>query len=115
MKVYKTIVKPLLFLFSPESAHHLVIGFLKCFLQIPGISFSVKKLFSLKSPKLERDVFGIKFPNPVGLAAGFDKDAKLFDQLSALVLDLLKSVQSLPSHNPVIPNLECLGCRLMKL
>ena len=46
--------------------------------------------FCFKNNKLEREVFGIKFSNPVGLAAGFDKDAKIIDELSCLDLDLLK-------------------------
>jgi dihydroorotate dehydrogenase len=103
MKVYKTLVKPLLFLFSPESAHHLVIGLLKIFFQIPGFSFSVKKFFSVRSAQLEREVFGIHFPNPVGLAAGFDKDAKLFDQLSAFGFGFIEVGTVTPRPQPGNP------------
>ncbi len=49
---------------------------------VPGVSSLAKKIYSVRSKKLEREVFGIKFPNPVGLAAGFDKDAKAIDQLA---------------------------------
>ncbi len=50
--------------------------------RIPGVSKFARRIFCLSNKKLERTVFGIKFPNPVGLAAGFDKDANLFNQLS---------------------------------
>ncbi len=83
MNVYKSIIKPILFCLSPESAHHFVFNFLKVIFKIPGMSGLFRKVFGLKSSKLERTVFGIRFPNPIGLAAGFDKDAKLFDQLSS--------------------------------
>ena len=51
-------------------------------MKIPGISQLSRKLFSIKSKHLEKEIFGIKFPNPVGLAAGFDKNAELFNELS---------------------------------
>tara|TARA_X000000368_G_scaffold299659_1_gene238682 strand:+ start:859 stop:1806 length:948 start_codon:yes stop_codon:yes gene_type:complete len=51
-------------------------------MKIPGISHLIHKLFSIKSKHLEKEIFGIKFPNPVGLAAGFDKNAELFNELS---------------------------------
>lgn len=84
MNVYKAIIKPLLFSLSPESAHHFVFGFIKTIFKLPGASGLFRKTFCLRSNKLERTIFGIHFPNPVGLAAGFDKDAKLFDELSSL-------------------------------
>ncbi len=50
---------------------------------IPGKKAVFKTLYTLKDTRLEKEVFGIRFPNPVGLAAGFDKDAKLFNELEA--------------------------------
>ena len=47
-----------------------------------GFASWFRKMFHMQNPQLEREVFGLKFPNPVGLAAGFDKDAKLYNQLS---------------------------------
>lgn len=49
--------------------------------KIPGFSIVTRLIFQLKNKQLEREVFGLKFPNPVGLAAGFDKDALLFNEL----------------------------------
>lgn len=78
--MYKSIIRPLFFKFDPEDIHHFTFSLLKNF----GF---VSKLFLPKpivDQRLEREVFGLKFKNPVGLAAGFDKDAKLFNELSDL-------------------------------
>jgi dihydroorotate dehydrogenase len=78
------LLRPLLFLMSPEKAHHFTASALHVVLLIPGIKSLFNRLYCHKSPKLEREVFGIRFPNPVGLAAGFDKEAKLFEDFSHL-------------------------------
>ncbi len=57
---------------------------MKFLFKIPGLASVFKTLYQVEHPKLEREVFGIKFKNPVGLAAGFDKDARLIDELSNL-------------------------------
>lgn len=78
--MYKSLIRPLLFKFDPEEVHHFTFSFLKNF----GF---LAKLFlpkPIEDRRLEREVFGLKFKNPVGLAAGFDKDAKLFKELSDL-------------------------------
>ena len=79
--MYKSIIKPFFFLFQPETIHHLVFKAIKIICKIPGVSSIIKASYEVKDKKLERNLFGITFPNPVGLAAGFDKDAKLFDEL----------------------------------
>lgn len=81
--MYK-ILKPILFLFAPEKAHHLTVFLLKIVLSIPIVNWLFKKTFEVKDKKLERTVFGLTFPNPVGLAAGFDKDGKYYKAMSAL-------------------------------
>jgi dihydroorotate dehydrogenase len=81
--MYKSLLKPLLFLLSPEKAHHLVFSLIKFLFSIPGVSALVRKSFAVRDERLKRTVFGLSFENPVGLAAGFDKDALLFDELSA--------------------------------
>ena len=80
--MYKRLLRPILFLFDPELIHHISFFIIKIFINIPGVKFLTKKNFSITSKSLEREVFGIKFPNPVGLAAGFDKNADLFSELS---------------------------------
>ncbi len=82
--MYKFFLKPLLFRFAPERAHALTVRLLKIVLAIPLIGFLFRKAYEVKHPRLEREVFGLKFPNPVGLAAGFDKDGKYFEAMGAL-------------------------------
>lgn len=82
--MYKSLIKPLLFRFSPENIHYKVMGFLKFFVPLPGGANLLHALYRVRDKRLEREVFGIRFPNPVGLAAGFDKDARWFDELSHL-------------------------------
>ncbi|MCU0435996.1 MAG: quinone-dependent dihydroorotate dehydrogenase [Bacteroidia bacterium] len=81
--MYKTLLKPFFFLFDPEKIHHFVFASIRFIQRIPGVAALTRKLYVVNDPKLATTVFGITFPNPVGLAAGFDKDAKLFDELGA--------------------------------
>jgi dihydroorotate dehydrogenase len=78
------LLKPLLFQFDPEKIHHFVTSFLKTGNRIWGVNKLIKKSFQLDDPRLEREVFGLRFKNPVGLAAGFDKNAELVPELAAL-------------------------------
>lgn len=82
--MYKSILKPLFFLKNPEDAHHFTFDLTKFTFNFPIAKSIVKSTFQLEDPKLEREVFGLKFKNPVGLAAGFDKDAKLIDEMAML-------------------------------
>jgi dihydroorotate dehydrogenase len=82
--MYKLLIRPLLFCFDPEQVHHFTFSLIRFLNKIPGISWLFKSMYEVKNPKLEREVFGLKFKNPVGLAAGFDKDAKLYKELSNL-------------------------------
>lgn len=81
--MYKSIIRPVLFNFDPEKIHNSTFSMLRTLNKFGlGGVFGDKKY--LRNPKLQREVFGLKFPNPVGLAAGFDKDAKLYKELSNL-------------------------------
>lgn len=82
--MYKYFLRPLFFLLSPEKAHYFVNDLFNVFLKIPGIRSLTKTLFQVEHPKLERELFGLKFPNPVGLAAGFDKQASFYKDFSSL-------------------------------
>jgi dihydroorotate dehydrogenase len=82
--MYKSLIRPLLFQFSAEKAHNITFSLTKFFFNFPGVKYLNKNLFHIKSSKLERELFGLKFSNPVGLAAGFDKDAKIIDELASL-------------------------------
>jgi dihydroorotate dehydrogenase len=80
--MYKIIIRPLLFCFDPEQVHHFTFRLIRFLNKIPGISTLINQVYEVKNPILERNVFGLHFKNPVGLAAGFDKDAKLYNELS---------------------------------
>jgi len=79
--MYKAIIRPLLFLFDPEKVHHFSFRAIKLTSQL-GLSGIFRKLYAIEDPRLEREVFGLKFKNPVGLAAGFDKNAVLYNELA---------------------------------
>ena len=79
--MYKSLIRPLLFRFDPEEVHHFSFKMIKIMNQL-GLGGLIKSAFTVEDPSLEREVFGLKFKNPVGLAAGFDKDAKLYKELS---------------------------------
>jgi dihydroorotate dehydrogenase len=81
---YRLLVKPLLFFIAPEQAHDVVASGLRFLMKIPGLSAVISRMYGYSNPRLARTVFGIHFPNPVGLAAGFDKNAKLIDEFAAL-------------------------------
>ena len=81
--LWKFLWKPIFFSIDPEKVHHLVVNVLK--LIKPFLAFNAHKYtfkYNFRNNKyLEREVFGIKFPNPVGLAAGFDKNAEIYKQM----------------------------------
>jgi dihydroorotate dehydrogenase len=82
--MYKVLIRPIFFLFDPEKIHHFTFAFIRLVCKIPGVTWLLKRLFVVNDVRLERKVFGLTFKNPVGLAAGFDKDAKLFNELNQL-------------------------------
>ena len=73
--MYKKIISPFLFLFDPEKIHTFTFFLIKVFFKIPILGFIIESFYKVKSPKLERKLFGLTFENPVGIAAGFDKNA----------------------------------------
>jgi len=82
--LYKTFIRPLLFRLDPEKVHHLVSNSLLFIFRIPGMAALACKFTMVNDVRLKREVFGLKFKNPVGVAAGFDKDARLFGALGNL-------------------------------
>ncbi len=78
--MYSKVIRPILFKLTPEKAHHTAFNALKVLFQIPFVRSIFYGIYHINHPALEREVFGLKFKNPVGLAAGFDKDAKLVNQ-----------------------------------
>ena len=80
--MYKKIIRPILFLFDTEKVHNFTFLFFKIILNLPFIGYIVRKIYSVENKKLHKKIFGLEFKNPVGLAAGFDKNAKLFNELT---------------------------------
>jgi len=80
--MYKLLIRPLLFCFDPEKVHHFTFSFIKNSFKLPFVSSLVKKLYDIEDKSLERHLFGLTFKNPVGLAAGFDKNAVLYNELA---------------------------------
>lgn len=101
--MYKSIIRPLLFLFDPEKVHQFTFRWLKFVNKIPFVPALLRVRYRLKDKYLEREVFGIKFPNPVGLAAGLDKNAELFSELSSLGFGFIEIGTVTPKPQPGNP------------
>lgn len=82
--MYKSLIRPLLFRYDPEKIHHFTFSSIRFLNSIPGMPALLRSMYDVRDPRLEREVFGLKFPNPVGLAAGLDKDAVLYRELGGL-------------------------------
>ncbi len=80
--MYKLLLRPLFFSFDPEKIHHFTFFLVKVTSKIPGFKSLFRSLYVIEDPRLERELFGLKFKNPVGLAAGFDKNAVLYNELA---------------------------------
>lgn len=80
--MYKSIIRKILFKFDPEAVHYFTFDLIKIVSKIPFISVLIRSIFQVNHPSLERELFGLRFKNPVGLAAGFDKNAVLYNELA---------------------------------
>lgn len=79
-----TFLRKILFRINPETVHHLVMSMMKIAYTIAPVRWLMRQMFVVKDKRLEKTLWGITFPNPVGLAAGFDKDAHYTDALACL-------------------------------
>ncbi len=80
--MYKSIIRSILFRFDPEKIHHVTFFLIRVLMKLPFAPALTRSIFKVEKPELEKELFGIRFKNPVGLAAGFDKNALLFDEFS---------------------------------
>ncbi len=101
--MYKSIIRPFLFTKNAESAHYFAFRWLKRLFKIPGVNGISTSLYRFEHESLETECFGLKFKNPVGLAAGFDKDAKLYNELSALGFGFIEIGTITPKPQPGNP------------
>ena len=81
--MYKSLLRPIFFLFDPEKIHHFTFSLIKFCSKIPGFKSFMHQMYGVNDKRLERELFGITFKNPVGLAAGFDKNAVLYNELAS--------------------------------
>jgi len=105
--MYRLVIRPLLFLFTPETSHHLALKALTVCLKIPIVSQITRGIFSYSGTGEEKTLWGITFPNVVGLAAGFDKDGKYIQGLDALGFGFIEvgTVTPLPQIGNPTPRL----------
>ena len=105
--MYKTLIKPVLFKFEPEFVHNLTIlsGRFAAFTKLSKL---LRPLFIYKNKKLEQNILGIKFENPVGLAGGFDKNAHLINFMSDLGFGFIEvgSITAKPCNGNPKPRLH---------
>lgn len=95
-----SLLKPILFKFDPEKVHHVVTGGLRFFNDIPGGAAISRALWNIDDKRLEREVFGLKFKNPVGLAAGFDKNGQLIEEMGNLGFGFVETGTVTPLPQP---------------
>jgi dihydroorotate dehydrogenase len=101
--MYKWFVRPLLFRFPAERVHHWVFNWLKFLLAWPGAKAVARAWYGYQSPRLAQHLWGLHFPNPVGLAAGFDKDARLIDELACFGFGFIEIGTLTPRPQPGNP------------
>lgn len=101
--MYKRLLLPILFRFDAETIHHFATSTLKIVLAIPGMSWLARKQYVVADTRLQRTVFGLTFPNPVGLAAGFDKNAELVNELNDLGFGFIEIGTVTPRPQPGNP------------
>ncbi|CAM1354458.1 quinone-dependent dihydroorotate dehydrogenase [Tenacibaculum insulae] len=80
--MYKILIRPIFFLFDPEKIHYFTFSLVKFMTKIPFMASIFRGMYQVNNKKLERNLFGLTFKNPVGLAAGFDKNAVLYNELA---------------------------------
>jgi len=105
--MYHSILKPLMFRIDPEKAHYKTVSLFRTALAVPLGKSIIKSMYNYQSPNLERKLFGLTFKNPVGLAAGFDKDGKFYKEMSHLGFGFIEigTVTPLPQDGNPKPRL----------
>ncbi len=101
--MYKFFIRPILFRFNPEFAHQLTMRCLRLLRKLPLARNLVRFFYKRNYPSLEREVFGIRFPNPVGLAGGLDKNADSYNELSHFGFGFIEIGSLTPKAQPGNP------------
>lgn len=100
MNFYKAVIRRILYKYDPEQVHEFVCHSLIRFGRIPFALSILQFFYEVKDPRLERNLFGLRFKNPVGLAAGFDKNAELIDEMDALGFGFVEIGTVTPKSQP---------------
>jgi len=98
--MYRFLIRPILFLLPPETIHHLLLRFLRVFFGIPGLPEIVKHIYHVDNELLRTDFLGMSFTNPVGLAAGFDKNAEVYREFYAFGFSFIEVGTITPLAQP---------------
>lgn len=101
--MYRLLIRPIFFMMAPERVHHLVVSLIRLGFKIPGIAWLTSKMCSYRNPVLKRTVFGLEFDNPVGLGAGFDKDATFYNEFARLGFGFIEIGTVTPQGQPGNP------------
>lgn len=101
--MYKYFVRPIFFAFDPEWVHYFTLNSLKLIFKVPFLKTIIKWIYQRQFPNLEKELFGIKFKNPVGLAAGFDKNGKYINELAAFGFSFIEIGTITPKPQPGNP------------
>ncbi len=101
--MYKQVIKPFFFLFPPEKIHKVAMESINILRKIPGGRWLIRKLSQVHHPALERKLFGLTFPNPVGIAAGFDKEGKYYNALADMGFGFVEIGTFTPEGQPGNP------------
>jgi dihydroorotate dehydrogenase len=107
MSFYSAVVRPLLFRLDAETAHHWTVEACRLAGMVPGVTMLSRTLLEVHSPLLETEAFGLRFSNPIGLAAGWDKSGRALRILDALGFGFAEigSVSARPSQGNPRPRL----------
>jgi len=97
------LLRPLLFRFNPETAHNLAFAVGGVAQKVPGVLSFARNLVGRPDPAIAREVFGLKFPSPIGLAAGLDKGAELLPLWKALGFGFVEIGTVTPRPQPGNP------------
>lgn len=93
-------IRSILFLFDPEKIHYFTMAVISAIFKIPFVASMVKRYYNVNDTKLERKLFGLTFKNPVGLGAGFDKNARWIDELGAFGFGFVEIGTLTPKPQP---------------
>jgi dihydroorotate dehydrogenase len=101
--MYSRFIRPLLFLLPPETIHHILVSALRIVFRIPGMRRLISRAYTVKDKRLETGFLGLTFRNPVGLAAGFDKNAEVYRELHAFGFSFIEVGTITPEGQPGNP------------